>query len=79
MDRNPAETRQRLLEAAVMAFAEHGFAATTIRMISARAHANVAAVNYHFSSKEKLYREALRYARRLSYERFRLRAKREAD
>jgi AcrR family transcriptional regulator len=32
----------------------HGFEATTLRMITAAAHANLAAVNYHFGSKEAL-------------------------
>ena len=38
-------TRSRLLEAAGEVFAEHGFQATTVRDICARAGANVAAVN----------------------------------
>ena len=36
---------------------EHGFAATSLRMITARAEVNLAAVNYHFGSKEALIRE----------------------
>ena len=52
-----AETRLRLLKTASSVFAEHGFAATTIRMISGEAKVNVAAVNYHFGSKEGLFRQ----------------------
>jgi TetR/AcrR family transcriptional regulator, regulator of cefoperazone and chloramphenicol sensitivity len=70
MDKETAETRQRLLETAATVFAEHGFAAATIRIIAGRARVNVAAVNYHFGSKDGLYREVLRHVRRRAYERY---------
>lgn len=57
-----AETRRRLLQAAGEVFAEHGFRAATVQEICRRADANIAAVNYHFSDKEQLYREVIRYA-----------------
>lgn len=50
---NPA--RKRLLEAAAERFAEHGFADTSVRGITEAAGCNVAAVNYYFGSKERLY------------------------
>ncbi len=51
-----ATTRSRLLDAAERLFADHGFHATSIRDITDLAGANVAAINYHFGSKEQLLR-----------------------
>lgn len=53
MVNNPV--RERLLEAAAECFAEHGFADTSVRRITEAAGCNVAAVNYYFGSKERLY------------------------
>jgi AcrR family transcriptional regulator len=60
------ETRQRLLTAAAKVFAEQGFWEATHAEICRRAQANIAAVNYHFGSKEKLYVEAWKHAFDLS-------------
>jgi TetR/AcrR family transcriptional regulator, regulator of cefoperazone and chloramphenicol sensitivity len=57
-----ARTRGKLLAAAGEIFAEKGFRETTIAKICLKAGTNVAAVNYHFGSKEALYREAWRHA-----------------
>jgi AcrR family transcriptional regulator len=52
----PSEaTRIRILDAAVDAFAERGYRGTSVRTIAASAGANVAAINYHFGSKERLW------------------------
>ncbi|MBY0492094.1 MAG: TetR family transcriptional regulator [Gemmatimonadaceae bacterium] len=48
-------TRQRLLHAAFDVFAARGFEAGTVREITDRAGANLAAVSYHFRGKEELY------------------------
>jgi AcrR family transcriptional regulator len=57
-----AATRTRLLDAAERLFAEHGFAATSLRTVTDAADANVAAVNYHFGSKEGLLRAVVQRA-----------------
>ena len=57
-----ARTRGKLLAAASKIFAEKGFRDATIAEICLKAGTNVAAVNYHFGSKETLYREAWRHA-----------------
>ncbi|MXY18101.1 MAG: TetR/AcrR family transcriptional regulator [Acidobacteria bacterium] len=48
------ETRERILEVAERLFATAGFASTSLRDITAEAGVNLAAVNYHFGSKEAL-------------------------
>jgi AcrR family transcriptional regulator len=52
-------TKVRLMAAAKKVFADRGFKETTVREICALAGANLAAVNYHFGSKNKLYSEVL--------------------
>jgi AcrR family transcriptional regulator len=54
--------RERLLEAAGEIFAEKGFKGATVREISDRAGVNLAAVNYYFRDKERLYIEAVKHA-----------------
>jgi AcrR family transcriptional regulator len=51
-----ASTRERLIDAAVRLFGEHGVGATSPRMLTETAGTNIAAVNYHFGSKEGLLR-----------------------
>ena len=59
------DTRARILDAAERLFMEQGFEATTLRMITGEARVNLAAVNYHFGSKEALIWEVFR--RRLTW------------
>src|SRR5688572_25471526 len=63
-------TRQRLLDTAGEVFATHGFRAATVRDICQRAGANVAAVNYHFGDKERLYLEVLRFAHMAAFTKY---------
>ena len=58
------DTRTRLLEAAGEVFADKGFQAATVREICSRAGANLAAVNYYFGDKQRLYLEVVGYAHR---------------
>jgi AcrR family transcriptional regulator len=53
--------RNRILEAAGEIFAECGYRSATVRRICERAGVNVAAINYYFGGKEKLYSEVLRH------------------
>lgn len=53
-------TKQRILGAAEGLFARHGFAGASLRQVTAAAHVNLAAVNYHFGSKDKLIEEVFR-------------------
>ena len=55
-------TRERILKAAARLFAERGYDATSIRTLAAKAGVNQAAINYHFKSKDGLYRDVLRDA-----------------
>jgi len=53
------ETRARLLQVARDVFAGVGFRRATVRDICAKAGANVAAINYHFGDKDRLYAEVV--------------------
>lgn len=54
------DTRSRILDAAEALFAERGFGGTSVRGITKSAGVNLAAVHYHFGSKEGVMREVLR-------------------
>ncbi len=62
----PDDTRDKLLHAASQIFAERGFDKATVREIcQAAGMSNLAAVNYYFGDKERLYIEAVKLAHRL--------------
>jgi AcrR family transcriptional regulator len=60
-----ADTRERILDAGERLFMAHGYEGTSMRLITSEASVNLAAVNYHFGSKESLIQEVFR--RRLDW------------
>jgi AcrR family transcriptional regulator len=54
------ETRTRILDAAEALFMLHGFAGTSMRQLTSNAGVNLAAVNYHFGSKDALIEAVFR-------------------
>lgn len=59
------DTRERILDTAERLFMAHGYEGTSMRQITSEASVNLAAVNYHFGSKEALIEEVFR--RRLDW------------
>lgn len=53
-------TKERILDAAETLFAQFGFGGTSLRQVTSQADVNIAAVNYHFGSKENLVNEVFR-------------------
>ena len=67
------DTKERLLDAAETLFGDRGVAAVSVRDITAAAGANIAAVNYHFGSKDGLLQAVInRRMEPLNAERLRL-------
>lgn len=59
--RSMESTRQALVMAGLDLFGEHGFEATSTRMLAERAGANISAIPYYFNGKEGLYRAVVEY------------------
>jgi AcrR family transcriptional regulator len=57
---SPVSTKERILAAAEALFAQRGFDGASLRQLTSAAGVNLAAVNYHFGSKEKLVEEVFR-------------------
>jgi AcrR family transcriptional regulator len=55
----PPDTKDRILDSAELLFAQHGIAATSLRALTDHASVNLAAVNYHFQSKDALVQAVL--------------------
>jgi AcrR family transcriptional regulator len=55
------DTRLRLIESALKIFGDYGFAGASTRMLADAAGVNLAAIPYHFGSKEGLYRAAAEF------------------
>ena len=64
------ETRMRLLDAAGEIFSCKGYQAATVREITKLAKANLAAIHYHFGSKDRLYQAVLEHAHREASRRY---------
>jgi AcrR family transcriptional regulator len=60
--RDGIETRQRILTVACEVFADKGYHDATVEDICTRAKTNIAAINYHFGSKDRLYAQVWRRA-----------------
>lgn len=58
-ERASAELRDRLVDAALVEFANHGFEGASTRSIAQRAGAHQPQINYHFSAKEELWKAVL--------------------
>ena len=54
------DTRQKILDAAEELFMQHGFEGTSMRALTSKAGVNLAAVNYHFGSKDALIEAVFR-------------------
>ena len=48
------DTKNRIIDSAENLFSQNGFSSTSVRDITSLANANIAALNYHFGSKERL-------------------------
>lgn len=60
-------TKNKILDAAELLFADKGFNGTSLREITSQAEVNLAAVNYHFGSKKELIKAVMsRYMNELS-------------
>lgn len=69
--RSGGDTRERILDVAEVLFTEHGFEGTSMRLITGQAGVNLAAVNYHFGTKEALF-QAVFHRRLFQLNRMRL-------
>jgi AcrR family transcriptional regulator len=67
------KTRARILSVAERLFSEHGIDGVSMRTLAARSKANLAAVHYHFGSKDALFEEMFaRRARVITEKRLRM-------
>src|SRR5918911_3780443 len=66
--RDPQRTRERILDAALVEFGEHGFAGARISAIAQRAGVNQQLISYYFDGKAGLFQALTDRWRRLSAE-----------
>ncbi len=62
-----SETKKRIIETAGNIFADIGFQNATVREICKQAGVNIAAINYHFGDKKRLYLAVLEYGKDLAF------------
>jgi AcrR family transcriptional regulator len=68
-----ADTKEQIITVAERLFAERGFSGTTLRNVVSEAGVNLAAVSYHFGSKEELFRAVVqRFSRPVTERELRL-------
>ncbi len=74
------DTKARIIEAAERLFGQHGYEATSLRHVIAEAGVNLAAIHYHFGSKEELLNEIVgRFAEPVNQRRIEFLEQLEAD
>src|SRR5689334_21302266 len=74
------DTKEKLLDTAERLIAENGYVATSLRQIIGEAGVNLAAVHYHFGSKEELLDAVvMRHAGPVNRERLALLDRHEAE
>lgn len=54
------ETKEKIMKAARLLFADRGYEGTSVREIAKAAEVNIASLNYYFSSKENLFQEIIK-------------------
>ncbi len=68
----PANGRQRILDASARLFAERGYAETSLRLIAADIDMKAGSLYYHFASKDELFVRVLERGIELMADRFEL-------
>jgi AcrR family transcriptional regulator len=63
-----SKTRDAIMDAAGKIFAEEGYSKATVREICKQAGANIAAINYHFGDKKRLYLAVLKHYQSISFQ-----------
>lgn len=54
------ETKEKIMKAARLLFADRGYEGTSVREIAKAAEVNIASLNYYFASKENLFQEIIK-------------------